>query len=173
MKSKMSNDSDYSLDQAILGSELLGGSSRLGRVTWLSKHLRENDLYLLQDGAFSKLLFTEVLETFVGGQLIATIILGFSLIERTIAGRLYFLGENNVEKMRGEALLNAALQKEWLTTEEHKLLNELRKLRNPFVHFHDPQANTRPEARAATQILESDAKRFLETTIHVLKKTAL
>lgn len=89
----MPNSIDYSLDHPVSGSQLLGGSDRLGRVTWLSKHIHDDDLYLLQDGAFSKLLLTEVLETFVSGQFIATVFLGFSFIERTIAGRLYFMGE--------------------------------------------------------------------------------
>ena len=119
----MPNNIDFSPDRAITGSDLLGGSGRLGRVEWLAKHFSAGDLYLLQDGAFSQLLFTDVLETFVGGQFIATIILGFSFIERTIAGRLFFVGEKDAAMGKSEALLNAALRKGWLTIDEHAHLN--------------------------------------------------
>lgn len=175
----MSNNLDFSPDRAITGSQLLRASGRLGRVEWLTKKLPENDLYLFQDGAFSQLLFTDLLETFVGGQFIATIILGFSFIERTIAGRLDFIGEKTAAMGDSKKLFNAALRKEWLTIDEHSHLNELRKLRNPIVHFDDHLAETRPEVKAALsarttpQMLEADAKQILAATIHVLKKTSL
>lgn len=177
----MSHNIDFSLDRAITGSQLLAGSGRLGRVEWLTKNLPENDLYFLQDGEFSHLLLTDLLETFVGGQFIATIILGFSFIERTIAGRLDYMGENGPakEKWRSDKLLKVALCKEWLTVEEHSNLIRLGKLRNPIVHFHDLLAETRPEVKAelsaktTAQMLESDAKQMLAAAIHVLKKTSL
>lgn len=175
----MSNDLDFSFDHAVPGDTLLGGAGQLGRVAWLGKRLRENDLYLLQDGAFSKLLFNEVLECFVGGQFIATIVLGFSFIERTIAGRLSHVGEKVAAKGSSEQLIAAALQRKWLTETEHDHINELRTLRNPVVHFREHLAEARPEVKAAlnarstVQMLEDDAKKILEAAIHVLGKTSL
>lgn len=170
---------DFSFDRAVHGEELFGGTGKLGRATWLAKRVREDDIYFMQDGTLSQLLFIEVLESFISGQYIATIILGFSLIERTIAGRLNFVGNRVAATGSSEGLIDAALQKEWLTEEEHGQLHELRQLRNPIVHFRDHLAESRPEVRAAllarttAQILEADAKRILEATIHVLNKTAL
>lgn len=170
---------DFSFDRTVTGEELLVGSGRLGRLAWLAKRIPEKDLYLLQDGAFSQFLFSEVSESFVNGQFIATIVLGFSFIERTIAGRLSFVSEKNAAKGTSEQLIDAALAKGWVTTEEKKLLNNLRALRNPIVHFKEPLAQNRPEIRAlmeaktASQLLEHDAKNILEAMIHVLNKTAL
>ena len=175
----MKTEFDFSFDRPVSGEELLGGSGQLARARWLTKHVRDDDLYLMQDGTLSQLLFKEVLNTFVAGQYIATIVLAFSLIERTVAGRLAFVGEKSAALGKSEALLESALERGWLRTEEHELLDKLRKLRNPIVHFRDHLSETRPEIRAALnartteQILESDAKKILEATIHVLQKTAL
>ena len=131
----MPNDFDFSLKHAVPGDALLGGTGQLGRMSWISKRLCENDLYLLQDGTFSKLLFNEVLECFVGGQFIAVIVLGFSFIERTIAGRLSYIGEMDAAKGNSEQLIKAAFKQGWLTQAEYDHVNELRILRNPIVHF--------------------------------------
>ena len=175
----MTNKLDFSPDRAVTGSELLKGSYRLSRVEWLTNNLHENDLYLFQDGELSQLLFTDLIETFVGGQFIATILLGFTFIERTIAGRLSFVGDKKTAKESSTELLDAALSRGWLSIGEHSKLNELRQLRNPIVHFREHLADTRPEVKAvlsgrsATQMFESDAKQILAVSIHVLKQTSL
>ena len=175
----METEFDFSFDRPVYGEELLGGSGQLARASWVARRVRNDDVYFMQDGTLSQLLFKEVLSTFVSGQYIATIVLAFSLIERTVAGRLAFVGDKSGALAKSEALLENAFKRGWLRTEEHELLNELRKLRNPIVHFRDHLSETRPEVRAALgartteQVLEEDAKRILEATIHVLQKTAL
>lgn len=174
----MSDDLDFSLDISVSGEELLGGTDQMGRVAWLSQRIRRDDFFLLQDGSFSKLLFGELLECFVNGQFIATAILGFSLIERTIAGRLSHIGER-AEGKSSRQLLRSALDRKWITQLEFDSLDKLRNVRNPLVHFKDHLAPNRPEVKAVVsgrdtaQLLEADAKRILEATIHVLGKTAL
>ncbi len=175
----MKTEFDFSFDRPVHGKELLSGSSQLARASWLARHVRDDDVYFMQDGTLSQLLFREVLSTFVAGQYIATIVLAFSLVERTVAGRLAFVGDKSGALAKSEDLLKKALARGWLIREEHELLDELRKLRNPIVHFRDHLSETRPEVRAALsartteQILEGDAKKILEATIHVLQKTAL
>ena len=175
----MKTEFDFSFDRPVHGEELLGGTGQLPRASWVAKRIREDDIYFMQDGTFSQLLFKEALNSFVAGQFIATIVLAFSLIERTVAGRLAFVGEKSAARAKSEILLKGALERGWLRTEEHKLLDELRELRNPIVHFRDHLSDTRPEVRAALsartteQVLEVDAKQILEAAIHVLQKTAL
>lgn len=177
--STMKPEFDFSFSRPVLGADLLGGTGHLARASWLAKHIREEDMYFMQDGTFSQLLLQEVLSTFVGGQFIATIVLGFSLIERTIAGRLAYGDEKNAALATSEMLLKNALDRNWLTQEEHDLLDNLRKLRNPIVHYKDHFSDKRPEIRAAMnartieQALERDAKEILAATIKVLGKTAL
>jgi hypothetical protein len=175
----METEFNFSFDRPVYGEELLGGSVQLARASWVARRVRNDDVYFMQDGTLSQLLFKEVLSTFVSGQYIATIVLAFSLIERTVAGRLAFVGDKPAALANSVPLLKSALERGWLKQEEHDLLDELRKLRNPIVHFRDHLSETRPEVRAALsartteQILESDAKQILEATIHVLQKTAL
>ncbi len=158
---------------------LLGGTGQLARASWLAKRVREDNVYFMQDGTLSEILFKEILNSFVAGQFIATIILGFSLIERTVAGRLAFVGDK-AALAKSEDLLKNALEHEWLGKEEHELLDELRKsMRNPIVHFRDHLSETRPElraplnARTIEQQLEADAKKILEATIRLLQKIAI
>ena len=175
----MNEDIDFSLDQSVYGRELVLGSGRLYRLEWLTKRIPEQDLYLLQDGVFSQLLFNEISECFINGQFIATIVLGFSFIERAIAGRLSFIGDKKIAAGTSEQLINAAHKKGWLTETECNHLNDLRKLRNPVVHFKEPLDLSRPEVasilrtKTTPQLLEGNAQQILEATIHVLNKTAL
>ena len=105
----MPQDLGFSFDISASGEELLNGSGQLERITWLTKRIRQGDFFLLQDGSYSRLLLSELLECFVGGHFIATSILGFSLIERSIAGRLAFNGDakkseaKSVELLKNEA----------------------------------------------------------------------
>ncbi len=175
----MKSEFDFSFDRPVHGEELLGGTGQLARASWLTKYIREDDIYFMQDGTLSELLFKEVLSSFVAGQLIATIVLGFSLIERTIAGRLASIGDK-AALANSEDLLKNALERDWLKKDEYEQLNELRKsVRNPIVHFRDHASETRPElkaylnARTIEKQLETDAKKILEATIHLLQKNAL
>jgi hypothetical protein len=175
----MTKNLDFSLAHTASGDDILGDSNHLKRTTWVSSHIHKNDLYLFQDGILSKLILTEALQSFIGGQFIATIILGFSFLERTIAGRLHFIGVEKVIKMNSEALLNEALHRKWLTDDEYTNLNNLRELRNPIVHFREHLADSRPEVRATieakttTQMLESDAEKVLGAVINILNKTSI
>ena len=175
----MKNEIDFSLDHPIDGKELLSASGPLRRSAWLLERIRKDDLFLLQDGAYSQLLFAEVLNLFVSGHFIATTVLAFSFIERAIAGRLSHNGEKSMANGSSTELLDAALRERWLTAEEHANLNELRNVRNPLIHFRDHSAATRPEVKAVLSAktteeqIETDAIRTLEAAIHVLNKTAI
>lgn len=170
---------EFSLERPVLGSELIGCNGHLSRSNWLAKHIREDDIYFMQDGVLSQIMFKEVLSTFLGGNYLATITLGFSLIERSIAGRLAFIDAKTKACCKSEKLLDEALARGWLTGLEHTSLNDLRILRNPIMHFRDHRSEGRPEVRAALnartteQELEAGAKRVLEAAIRVLKKAAL
>lgn len=178
-ESLMPTELDFSFDVSVSGESLLAGNGQLERVAWVSKRIRRDDFFFLQDGSFSKLLFEELVGCFVNGHFIATCALGYSLIERTIAGRLSHQGESSLAGKMGGHLLQGALDRGWITREEFDDMESLRKVRNPMVHFKPQSAQNRPEVRAnacglsTAQLLEADAKRILEAAIKVLGKTAV
>ena len=175
----MNPEPDLSFATSESGEGLLDGTGNLARAKWLEARLRRKNHYLFQDGAFSRLLFSEILECFLAGRDIATIVLGFSFVERSVAGRLSHAGQPRVTELSSEKLLDCALQRNWISVEEHQNLNDIRRLRNPIVHFKEHLNTSRPEirlllsARTTTEMLQRDAKHVLEAAIRVLSKTAL
>ncbi|MGE0338093.1 MAG: hypothetical protein AB7Q76_22565, partial [Gammaproteobacteria bacterium] len=116
----------------------------------------------------------------VGGQdHIATIALGFSFIERTIAGRLWSVGEKEKANTRHNSkLLSFAKDRGWLTDGEVTALNNLRDVRNYVVHFKDPDSvKTKVrnifEKQPRSLDFEKDAYAVMQAAIDVLSKTSL
>lgn len=175
----MNENTDFPYAHSIFGKELMSGSERFRRLAWLAKKIHVEDLYQIQDRVYSKSLFNEISECYVNGQFIATIVLGFSFIEREIAGRLSSVGDKEAKKGRSEELIKSAHAKGWLTESEKNRLNDLRDLRNPIVHFRESLDCSHPDlaatlkAKTTPEYLEENAQLILEATIHVLNKTAL
>lgn len=176
----MNKNSDLPYAHSIFGKDLLSGSDRFQRLAWLAKEIPVHDLYQVQDTGYSKLLFNEISECYINAQFIATIVLGFSFIEREIAGRLFSIGDKKIAaKGKNEELINLAYKKGWLTENEMNRLNKLRDLRNPVVHFRDSFNSSHPDmaaflkAKTTPKYLEESAQIILKAIIHILSKTAL
>jgi len=171
---------DFSTECFVSGVDYFSGNGKLRRSLWVSGNMVDDDILFFQDGEISKLMFSEIIETYVSGQFIASIVLGFSFIERSIAGRLAFVGKaQKRDKNESQNLLDAALREGWLLDAEVEFLNGLREIRNPIVHFRDSSKESRPESRARLkgmklqESIELDAGKMLEAVVRVLKKTAL
>ena len=174
-----SDRAEFNYSYRVTGEELLGSSGRVRRARLLTSGIDKTGLYFLQDGTLTHQLFIEAAETFLAGQFISSAIVAFSFIERMIAGRLHHLGMKNVARLRSEVLFQLALKHGWLSLDEHQSLEDLRKFRNPIVHFRDPLDQSRPEIQAilsaknTNQHLEAQAERVMKAAIHVLNYTAL
>jgi hypothetical protein len=176
----MADEFDFSIERSITGEDLFRGNPKLERLAWLNKCVPGASFFFLQDGEFSKLIFQEAADSFVNGQFIAAVVLGFSFIERAIAGRLSHIGEKALARNgRSEELFKAAVQKDWITQDDFKSLETLRSLRNPIVHYRDPLDTSRPEVRAVLSaktpmlMLEHDARVVLHAAIRLLANTAI
>ncbi|MBA4285723.1 MAG: hypothetical protein C0434_09360 [Xanthomonadaceae bacterium] len=170
---------DFSVDKWISISDLQKSVPSLERAAWIATLTRGTDGYFMQDGEFSKALFGEALACYVGGHFIASIVLGFSLIERSLAGRLSHVGPAMASKGKSQAILASALKKGWLSQEEHDELDRIREFRNPVAHFRDPLDESRPEIRAVLNaktgpmMLEADARTVMRAALNVAGKTSL
>ncbi len=175
----MNSEPSLSFDRGVSAAELLKHDTSLGRAAFLGRLIHPDDYYFFQDGELSQSLFYEVLESYMKGLDLATCLLGFTFVERSIAGRLAHIGETAAAKQRSEPLLAEALNRGWLSKDEYAALEQLRKDRNPLVHFKDHLSEARPEIRAVMnakttdQLLSSDARRIVEAVFSVLRKTSL
>ena len=170
---------DFDFSHSVKAEELLKGAGSLERLSWLHERIKKGDLFFLQDGKHSQVIFQEAAGSFINGQYIATIALGFSFIERTIAGRLWSVGEKEKANTRHNSkLLSFAKDRGWLTDGEVTALNNLRDVRNYVVHFKDPDSvKTKVrnifEKQPRSLDFEKDAYAVMQAAIDVLSKTSL
>lgn len=155
-------------------------NQRAERLAWLVESYPQAASGLLVHGGWlSHQLLEEAKYCFAYGQFIATTILGYALAERLLASELYARGRNDLERARSETLLDGARQNHMITDEEFSLLDKLRALRNPLVHFRRPfgdgtlEDRWRQEQREPEQLLESDARSVLSIVFNLLARHAV
>lgn len=171
------SDIDFSTSYTLSRKELLSFDKRLERGAWLHEYLPTGDLFFVQDAPLTIPLLQEAVMCFVNGQFIACIVLGFSVVERSLAARLHSIDKPVPRK--AEDILKAARNQGWLDDDEFAQLNVAREYRNPITHFRDTLDPSRHDIRAITfgkdvySVLEQDAKHVLCAAISILDKTAI
>ena len=122
----------------------------------------------------AKRLFEEARRSFVYGQYLASIVLGMSYIEHTLAGLLYAAGRSDLERSNISKLLGEAVELGWLTAVEVESLDHARTLRNSVAHFRRPLGEGTIEVRALAEnedpyaLLEEDARHVIRAAFHIL-----
>lgn len=168
---------DFSTRYALSRKELLSFDGRLDRSAWLQDQLPTGDFFFVQDAPLTTPLFQEAIMCFINGQFIASIVLGFSVIDRSLAARLDSISVP-VPRNANE-LLGAAKKRGWLSDDEFSKLDAAREYRNPVIHFRNTLDPSRPDIRALPfgkdlyTVLEQDAKHVLCAAIHILDKTTI
>jgi hypothetical protein len=151
---------------------------RLARLNWLSSGSPDAEYWTFPGGLISKYLFEETRYCFVYGQFLATIVLGLSYIEHTLASLFYASGRNDLERASISTLLREALNCGWMNHIEFDNLQRARKIRNPITHFRRPGYDDTIEYRAVAEnelpytSVEEDAQHVLETVLHLLGKNS-
>ena len=174
----MPSDFDFSLEVSATASEIVGSDGRVDRLKWVLQQLGDG-VFSFQDGEFSKSIFQEAIDCFINGQSIAAIVLAFSFLERSIAGRFFEIGDVKFERSKAETLFREARTKGWLTDPEFELLKSAKDLRNSVTHFRDPLGLSRLEMRAICssksqrELLAADARVVLVAAIRILRKTSI
>ncbi len=151
---------------------------RLARLNWLAARTPNAEYLVFPGGLMSKHLFEEARYCFVYGQFLATVVLGLSYIEHTLAGLFYASGRNDLERASISALLKEAMKCGWVNQTEYENLERARKARNPITHFRKPLHGDTIEYRAVIEnelpymIIEEDAQHVIEIVLHLLGKSA-
>ena len=154
-------------------------NDRLVQLHWLSENAPISKYWTFPGGLISKYLFEETRYCFVYGQFLATIVLGLSYIEHTLAGLFFASGRNDLKHAGISTLLKEALELSWITQEEFDNLDHARKVRNPITHFREPGHDETVEYRAAIEselpykIIEEDAQHVMVTALNLLGKNTI
>ena len=126
------------------------------------------------------------MQCFVNGHYIAAIVIGYSFIERSLAGRFYTNDNDFPERTNSKDLLEGALKRQWITESEHKDMEKLNAIRNAVIHFrklpdnfekpiesYAPLIRSTLLAKELPRMLEADAKNSLSLAAALLNKTSL
>jgi len=173
------NDTELSSGEWLTREDSVCRQDRLARLDWLASRMPAAEYWAFPGGLMSKYLFEEARYCFVYGQFLATIVLGLSYIEHTLAALFYAAGRNDLERATMSKLLQEGLDCGLIDQHEFENLEHARRVRNPVTHFRRPLHTNTLEYRAVTQselpytIIEEDARHVMETALHLLGKSAM
>ncbi len=154
-------------------------AQRAGRLAWLISISPIERIWIFPGGWIAKQLFEEARYCFIYGQFVASAILGFAYVERTLAAMFYGAGRNDLQRATSDVLFAEANAVGWLEEEEIEAFDKARRLRNPLVHFRKPMHKDLPEFRAIQEerepyeIIEDDAKHILQVMFRLVKENAV
>lgn len=124
-------------------------------------------------------MFEESRYSFIYGQFVASAVLGFAFVERTLAAMHYGSGRNDLHRATSEKLFKEARSAGWLTESDLAAFEKARRLRNPLVHFRVPLHDDLPESRSFKEdcepyeVVETDAKQILEVVFRLVARNGV
>jgi len=154
-------------------------AQRVERLEWLISIAPAAQIWTFPGGWLGKQLFEEARYCFVYGQFLASAILGFAYVERTLAAMFYGAVRNDLQRATSEGLFQEAHAAGWLTEQELEAFDKARRLRNPLVHFRKPGHEDSIEFRGVQEernlyeIIEDDAKNILNVVFRLVAQNAV
>ena len=153
--------------------------ARAERLSWLVAASPPAELWLFPGGWLTKQQFEEARYCFVYGQFVASMLVGFAYVERTLAAMFYGAGRNDLQRAMGNELIQEAERVGWLSTGDVAAFQSARALRNPLTHFRTPLHAELPDVRAFQEdrdpyeLAESDAKHVLQVVLRLVAINAV
>ena len=166
-------------EEWLVSEDVTCKSDRIARLDWLARSMPQAEYLTFPAGLTSKYLFEEARYSFVYGQFLASILLGFAFIEVTLSSWFYISGRNDLERATASKLLFEAKEAAWLTEDEYVRIEDIRCNRNPVTHFRPPLSTDTIEYRALTEsnhpysVIEQDARYVMEAVMHMLGRNAV
>jgi len=77
----------------------------------------------------------ELKRSYIYGNFMATVLLAQSFVEHSLAASYYMAGKDKMAKQGFAGLIDSALKDGQLTGHLAETLHQLRKMRNPYIHF--------------------------------------
>lgn len=151
---------------------------RTNRLAWLISQASRSEIWMFPGGWVAKSLFEEARYCFVYGQFLASALLGFAYVERTLAAMFYRGGRNDLQRATCKVLFKEAVAVGWIEERELEAFEKARCVRNSLVHFRKPADRELPEFRALErdchpyEVLEADAKQILQAVFRLVAMNA-
>ena len=157
-------------------SKCFGG--RLERLEWMVDRTPPANAWSFYGSIHSKMLFEEMRYCFVYGQYLATVLVGISFLETTLAALFFGSGRNDLRRASLQRLMQESVEDGWMTSEESSHMDRLREIRNSYAHFRPPLGENSIEVSALShgaspyEIAERDAAAVILVALGILDKTA-
>ena len=168
------------LDKFITWLEQDEAKSRIYRASRLQLLVKEygseGEGKIFFGGPVSAWAFQESRLAYLNGLFLACIVLCQICLEYTLSTLLHLEEQGEVQGSRYQTLLRQALDHRFITTEEFALFDELRKQRNPYVHFRTPTDHDSVLQRSAQldtpseDLLVEDAERAIVGLLRMFQR---
>lgn len=148
---------------------------RAERAAWIARFGWPQDGYMLAGGYGSLAPWEDVRAAFIGGQFLAVILLGQSFLEHSLAGYLNLLGGTPGRSGLAD-LLAEFRDRGWITQTDFDVLDDVRRVRNPYAHYRDFSHKDNLGRRVMTErtdysvLIERDARAVMRALIHLLNR---
>ena len=152
---------------------------RLSRLSWLAEESPSADYWLFPGGFMAKSLFEETRYCFVYGQFQATTLLGLAYIERTLSALFYAAGRNDLKRASLTKLLKEAHDHGLIGSPEFRDLEKIRKKRNSYAHFRNPEDKEGVESRSVAtdeapyDVIQRDATEVIVSVLNLVAKASI
>jgi hypothetical protein len=153
--------------------------ARFARFNWLADRMPDAEYLTFPGGLMSKCLFEEARHSFLHGRFLATIVLGFAFVERTLAALFQVHGLDRSEQESLGQLLCKARRMEWISHQEWEALERARGIPNPEAHFRRlPYRDSIEYQSIVTEgvpytVIEQDAEYMITVVMNLLAKQSV
>jgi len=120
--------------EAFIADEVLTQADRVERFVELNELFGRQGDKLLKGGLQSQLALHELANSYVNGNYMAVILLSQAFIEHSLSGEFIMRGQNGIAESSFKKIIVTAFDAEIIDKELYESLDELRLLRNPYVH---------------------------------------
>lgn len=165
-------------EEWLMREDEVAKQGRIERLKWLMEQTPGNRIWLFHDALHSYELFEQTRYCFVYGLFLATIILGVSYVENTLAALFFASGRDDLERANLNVLIEEAYKVEWINEKEKKALDNARLIRNDVTHFRKPGSSNPITSQMFTTcqsseiIFENYARETMLIVFKILNRTA-
>lgn len=114
-------------------------ADRVQRLRLLTEEYGPNGIRIFPGGPVSAQAFEEARLAYLHGLFVSCVVMSQICLEQMLGGLFRMAGREDLRRGGAEVLLSEALRARFLSEDEFMLFDRLRKIRNPYAHYQDPE----------------------------------